>query len=350
MFYVEWLRVRNCLRILAIVFGVVFLLGVIARLAVGVENGRIYAQIQQDMNAQGAQVSRVAQSDGSTRTTIYDPADGDHIVIVDRGWQGKNITLSGPNVETDRNTHVQVGTLSVHSTRVAGQQGGTVQIDTDVPVPVRILFPFAVFVALVIGTVLAGPLSKENSNYLEVVWTKPASRESTAIGYFLIDALAILISMAMTIILFVAVTALFEVPRFVADATTLDTLALSFFMPLAWYALLTAASASLKRGRGAVLGLGWVIAWVLPGFAIALTYAAVPLFHYIGVALSYVSLLDPMVYMHLSSDSSPGNVSPAFGDMLGPLNSPALVRAAMLLALTLIYSVLSLVQWRRLEA
>ncbi|MGH7737198.1 MAG: hypothetical protein ACREMP_04950 [Candidatus Tyrphobacter sp.] len=350
MFYVEWLRVRNCLRVLAIVFGIIFLLGVIARIAFGLENEQIGAQIQHEMHAPGARVSRTRLPDGSTRTTIYDPGDGDRIVVIDRGWNGKHITISGPDIETESNAHVQVGSLGVHARPTT--HGGVVTVDTDEALPLRVLFPFAAFVALIIGTVLCGPLAKENDGHLDVVWTKPASRERLAIGYFLVDAVGMLASMAMTMLLIVILTALFEFPRFVADAQTLPTLALSILLPFAWYGLLTMCSASIKKGgRGAVIGLAWVLAWILPPIALGLRYAQEPFFHAIGVGLSYLMLLDPIVYMHLSANFGPGGVTQgAVGDMFGPLSAPALTRAAVLLFLTIVYSVISLIQWRRLEA
>lgn len=348
MFYVEWLRVRNCLRGFAIVLGVLLLIACIVRIALGAEIARTESWVVSESNKPGARVTHVRQSDGSERTTIDDPSDGTHIVIIDRGWNGKSITISGPGVQSSDTHGVQIGSLGVHTVR-STVHGGTVNVETDLPVPWRDLFALAAFVGLVIGTILAGPLAKENTNHLELTWTKPISRSALALGLFGVDAVGILAAMAMTVIFAILCTALFEAPHLIADSTTLAVLALCVFDTFAWYALLTAASASLKRGLGAVLGLGWLAALILPGIAFGLVQADMPLFHVAGLVLSYIVLLDPIPYVHLSSGAV-NDVTPQYGYMLGLLSSGPGVRALILLVLTVIYSALSLVQWRRLEA
>ncbi len=347
MFYVEWLRVRNCLRVLAIVLGVCFALVVVLRISVGSPASQ-YNWIFQEAGKPGVHITQQQQSDGALRTTIDDTVKGDHIVIVDRGWQGKEITITGRGVSTDQN-NVQIGSLGVHGQHLAGGSD-MVQINTDEPVAARILLVIAAVIALIVGTVLSTPLAKENGDHLEVVWTKPVSRTGMALGMFAVDALGIIAAMALAIVFAIAATALFEVPRLVFDAATLPVLALSVVMPLAWYALLTAASASMKRGRGAVLGLGWFAALVVPSLAVGLSAAPIPLFHAIGAVFNVVTLFDPIAYMHLSANSGPGNAEPSIGFAFGVLSSPPIVRAGVLLLLLIVYSVLSLLQWRRLEA
>lgn len=349
MFYAEWLRVRNCLRILAIVFAALFVIVALLRVALNGQIAGSRAWINVEMHERGARVTTTRLADGSTQT-IYDvPSDHDRIVVVDRGWHGKTITVSGPGVENDRSQTFQVGTLGVHATRSTAQ-GGAIQVTTDAPESARDLLLLAAFVALIIATVLSGPLANENHNHLEVVWTKPISRERYALGVFGVDAIGILASMALAIVFMLLSTALFELPIIVIDPQTPAVLALTIFTPLAWYALLTAAAASLKRGRGAVLGLGWCAAlFILPvtmGF-LALQQPAV---HFVGVVLSYLMLLDPILYIHMSGSSAPGDGTPVYGVMYSVLGAPAATRAAIVFALALIYSALSLVQWHRLEA
>ncbi len=349
MFYVEWLRVRNCLRILAIVLGVLFVIVALLRIAYNGEITNSRSWIDSEMHENGARITTSRLADGATQT-IYDiPSDHDRIVVVDRGWHGKTITVSGPGVDNDRAQSFQVGTLGVHSTRPTSQ-GGTIEITTDAPESARNLLLVAAFIGLIIGTILSCPLTNENSNHLEVVWTKPIGRESYALGAFAVDALGILAAMALTIVFVVISTALFELPIIVIDSQTLPVLALCVFAPLAWYALLTAAAASLKRGRGAVLGLGWCAAIFIVPLTIAFYAAQQPVLHFVGVVLSYVILLDPVLYIHFSGSSAPGDVTPAFGLMYNVLGTSAAVRAAIVFGLTVIYSALSLIQWRRLEA
>ncbi|MHB8432697.1 MAG: hypothetical protein ACYC8W_09050 [Candidatus Tyrphobacter sp.] len=349
MFYPEWLRVRTTLKVLAIVFGCLFAIAALLRIAFNEQISGTYSWVDQEMNKPGVRVTHERQSDGSMRTTIDDRSRGDHIVIVDRGWQGKTITITGPDVTVSRSRNVQIGSVGVHATRVS-PTSNEVQVTTDEPVSARYLLLFASFVALIVATVLAGPLAKENTNHLEIAWTKAIGRERMALGLFGVDALAMLASMALTVIFLVLCTALFEIPHVVVDSATLPVLALTVFLPFAWYALLTACSSSLKRGLGAVIGLGWLAALVVPPIGQALAIAGNPLLHAAGVALSYVSLLDPLVYMHFSGSAAPGDSTSTFGDTFSLLASPPLLRAAILLALTVIYSSLSLLQWRRLEA
>jgi hypothetical protein len=350
MYYVEWLRVRNCLRILAIVLGVLFAFAVIGRIAAGVQIDQTQAWIASESHKSDARVTRQRLADGTTQTTIVVPSDGTHIVIDDRGWNGKSITITGPGIETHGSpANIQVGSIGVHSTR-SNRNGGTIVVNTNEPVTVRILFALAAFVALIVGTVLSGPLAKENTNHLEIAWTKPASRAQMALGMFAVDAAGLVISMAMTVVWLVLCTVLFEVPHFVVDQQTWPVLALCILTPLAWYALLTAASASLKRGWGAVVGLGWLAALILPGISTGFMAAQTPIFHITGVVLSWLMLFNPIMYVHLSSSAAPGNVDPAFGYMYGVLGSSAGIRAAMLVGLVILYSALSLAQWRRLEA
>ncbi len=359
MFYVEWLRVRSCLRILAIVLGVLFAVAVVVRISVGSPAAQ-YNWIYAEAGKPGVHLVQQRQSDGSLRTTIDDPAKREHIVIVDRGWQGKEITISGPEVDTSDSTghSVQIGSLGVHVLHNVAQRvrqhltsgSGVVQINTDEPVSARVLLFLATWVGVIIATFLAAPLTQENSNHLEVAWTKPVSRTRMALGMFGVDALGIIISMALAIVFALAATALFEIPHIVIDAPTLPVLALCVLMPTAWYALLTAAAASLKRGRGAVLGLGWLAALFVPGLAVALNLSQLPVFHVFGAVFNVLTLLDPIAYVHTSISSGPGNGEPSVGVAFGVLSAPSIVRAGILLLLSIVYFAIALLQWRRLEA
>ena len=347
MAYVEWLRVRNCLRVLVIVLGVLFVIAGILRITAGTPGGG-YGWVFQEEGRPGVHVVKQQLRDGSTRTTIDDPSRGDHIVIVDRGWQGRTITISGRNVGGDTSDDVQIGSVGINSSHHAN--GNTVEINTNQPVTARILLAIAAFVALIIGTILAAPLAKENSNHLEIAWTKPVSRTVMALGMLGVDTLGILASMVLTIIFAIAVTALFEMPRIVIDPETLPALALCVLAPIAWYDLLTAASASMKRGYGAVLGLGWFIALIVPPIGVFAVAAQSPIIHFLGEVFSVLTLFDPVAYLHLSTTSAPGNGEPSVGFTFGVLSASTSVRAAMALVLAIIYTTLSLLQWRRLEA
>lgn len=350
MFYTEWLRVRNCLRVTGIILACFFVLAVGLRIWVAVEMHQYNAWIDREAHKRGAHVSVVRLADGSTQTTIDDRLDDVHIVTIDHGWLGKSVTMTGSGVSAD-NASIQVGTLGVQSTE-HGRNGSEVNIDTNVAIPAEILLFFAAWVAVIVGSVLAGPLAKENVNHLEVSWTKPIGRERLALGLFAVDAAGMLLAMAMTIVCMLLCTALFQLPRISVSERTPAILVLCILWPFAWYSLLTVCSASLKRGRGAVIGLGWFAALVLPGIAVTIASIDAQPFHAIGVGLEYLMLLNPLTYMRLSGVDVTGGLSAntSLGYDVGFLTAGPVVRDVALAVLCVVYTVLSLIQWRRLEA
>ncbi len=347
MFYVEWLRVRNCLRILGIILACCFLIAVVFRIVAAIEMNTYYAWIAHEEHKPGAHVVTTHLADGTTRTTIDDRADDVHIVIDDHGWLRKNITITGNGIENSGDSNVQIGTLGIHSLH-GSSSGHSVQIDTNVGIPADVLLFFASWAAVIVGTVLAGPLAKENGNHLEISWTKPISRERLALGLFGVDAIGMLASMAMTILCMLLCIALFQLPIITASAQTPAILVLCVLVPFAWYDLLTVCSASLKRGRGAVLGLGWFVALVLPGVALGMSAIDVQPFHAIGVVLGYLTMLDPLAYMHANLGDA--GTSGVVGYSFGLLSAGPAIRDVALAVLCIVYCTLSLVQWRRLEA
>jgi hypothetical protein len=132
---------------------------------------------------------------------------------------------------------------------------------------------------------------------------------------------------------------MFEVPHFdfskVADPFTL----LLIVLPFSWYAALNAATASLKRGAGAVVGFAWPIAFVI----IALT--SIPLgdtvvgqtFHTIFWSVSRIIPLTYLAGTHQGASTTPEGWSYT-------------ARTLAASGLMLIYGALAIVQWRRVEA
>lgn len=347
MFYTEWLRVRNCLRITVIILAIAFLIAVCVRIAAAVAMHQAYGWIDTEEHKPGVHVSTVREADGTLRTTVDDRRDDVHIVIDDHGWYGKSITATGRGVNSD-NGGVQIGSLGVQS-RGHGANGEVI-INTNIGIPAEVLLFFSAWVGLIVGTVLCGPMAKENANHLEIAWTKPISREQLALGMMGVDAVGILLSMAMTTACMLLSTALFEFPTVTVSSHTLPVLALCVVVPLAWYALLTVASTSLKRGRGAVIGLGWFAALVTPGIALGLSAVDLQPFHAIGIALGYLTMLNPIAYMHVNLGNVGDSDFRSAGYNFGILSSGPGVRAAAAALLCIVYTAFSLIQWRRLEA
>jgi hypothetical protein len=347
MFYVEWLRVRNCLRVLAVVLGVIFAITVLVRLFMPTNLDESH-YVHYELNAAGAHVKTVHLKNGTTRTTILD-TEGDRVVVTDRGWRGKHITVSGPNVDVGGTaTRVQVGSVRVNS--APGTNGGRVEVNTDEPIPFDALLIGPAIIGIIVATILGGVLGKENRNHLEIAWTKPVSREGMALGLFAVDALGIVGAMLLALVLELAGIALFEMPRITVDSSTLPTIGLVLFGILAFYALFDAASASV-RGGGGMKALVWLAVIFVPPLSAA---ALVPIliFKIIGTVFGALALLDPLAYLSTNVNDSGHVTTSAIPGVFGYdiLSSQMWERALILVGLAILYLALSLVQWRRLEA
>lgn len=344
MFYVEWLRLRNCLRVLGIVLGILFALAVIVRLFMPTQLTEDQNRwISDEMGKPGVHSTTTRLADGSTQTTVIDP-DGDHFTIVDRGWHGKSVTVSGPDVDVDRHARVRVGPLGVDAT--SGRNGGVVRVSTDEPVPLETLLIAPLVVGLIIATILGGVLAKENRNHLEIVWTKPVNRDAMALGLFAVDALGIAGAMVATFLFEVLGIALYELPNISVGSQTLGLTLLALFSVLAFYSVFNAASA-MVRGGGGIKALVWLTAIFVPAISAA---ALVPvlIFHIVGNLFGALAVLDPLAYLNHDSTGGSGVVSGVVGSAV--LSAPVLDRAGVLALLVVFYCGLSLLQWRRLEA
>jgi hypothetical protein len=210
---------------------------------------------------------------------------------------------------------------------------------------VGLLLVFSIPMGLIIGTVLAGPLSKENDGHLELAWTKPVSREKYALAAIGVDAVTIFISQLCAIAVALLGMLMFSVPGFTATNMFLPELVIAIFGPLAWYALVTAASASVKRGPGMVIGCAWLAAIIVPGVSAALAGPAqfnsvARGFYLIFHTLAY---LDPIAYLSIRIVGHETSIQTAVGTGL-------IATLWILIALTVGYIALSVLQWRRVEA
>jgi hypothetical protein len=109
--------------------------------------------------------------------------------------------------------------------------------------------------------------------------------------------------------------------------------------PIAWYACLTAFSASLKRGPGAALGIGWVVAVACPAIAAMTHDASTPVGRSVYAVFNAVSYVDPIMFTWFRLS----NV------MLDPTRAIVMALVA-LTTLAILYLALAVVQWRRVEA
>jgi hypothetical protein len=366
MNYVEWLRVRNCLRVVAIALGVLVLGGIVTRIAVNkyLQYDTWITHFQHDA---GATTSQTTLPDGTVRITIDDPRQQTRVVIDDHGIAGKHITITepigryiidngssvrsgsgGPNVNVNGHSDITLGPgdhISVGSLRMSDRRQGkfkVVTIDTNAATPIGYYLALADFAALIVATALAAPLAREADGHLEISLTKPASRTRFALGAIGVDIAGIVCASAMTIVALLVIQALFEVPHIDLGGIGGDALVMAVALPAAWYAMLCSATTSMRRGYGAVLGFAWPIAILVVVFANiqpgdSLVLAA------IRDAFWVVSRIDPLAY-----PASLGATATAVAH--GTAVPGATLRLAAELALFVVYGALAIVQWRRLEA
>ncbi|MBV9718933.1 MAG: hypothetical protein JOZ77_06415 [Candidatus Eremiobacteraeota bacterium] len=338
MNYVEWLRVRNCLRILLIVLAIFVVIAIALRITVN-RYMSSEAWIAHMAMRNGAKETQTVLPDGTKRMIVEDPADSTRIVVDDHGYAGRHVVITEPsNRAHDEHDNVAVGSVHVVESRNGSMK--TTVIDTDGSVPMIYYMGLADFVALMVATFLAAPLAREIDGHLDVALTRPCSRVRYALGVMGADVAAILAASVLTIVALYCCQLLFESPRLDFSGINARAVAMGVAVPLAWYAMLCAATTWFARSFGAVLGLSWPIALVIgaltliqPGNLVALVI------HDVAWA---ISRLDPLTYVSTAMPTSDGTVSYAGADFALRIS----VEACMFVA----YGALAVWRWQRVEA
>lgn len=343
MTYVEWLRVRNVLRIVAIVLGLLIVVSLVLRISFARYLNDDAAFIAHVQMQPGAKVSKIVLPDGTPQTVIDDPAERTRVTIDNLGYGGRHIVITEPKSKNARHAHDNV---SIGSVRVIESEHGDMQttiVDTNGAVPFLFYMFVADIMALVIATILGAPFARENDGHLEAALTRPASRTELALRTMGVDVLGILMGSLVTIVAFVICQAMFEVPHFDFSGINLQAIVIGILLPVAWYAMLAAASASMKRGYGAVIGFAWPVA------ILVLVFATIPWGDsMLGTAVHnifwVISRADPLTYVQFSA--GPGAATQPVGQV-APNFGPRILMESILF---LIYGALALVQWQRVEA
>ncbi len=176
--------------------------------------------------------------------------------------------------------------------------------------------------------------------HLEYALLKPVTRTRYGLGIIGYDILGMALAGIMTIAAAIICQSMFEFPHFDFSNVFDPLTAVLIVLPVAWYLSLNAATASMRRGYGALLGFAWPIALGLGGAA-RIPLGDSPVGHAFHTIFWSVSRIIPITY-------GPSGVGER-----GAVNTDALpytVRFAILTGLILIYGALALVQWRRVEA
>jgi hypothetical protein len=334
MNYVEWLRVRNCLRVVAIVLGVLLVLGLCARLWLAVEFGSDQSVLSHIAKDPGTITTHTTYN-GQPRTILINPREHVRVTIDDRADGGRTVTIVQPKeVASGDNESDNIGSVKITTT--TGPVNRTTIIDTDSAVPIEFYLGFAYIVALIVATVLGCSYARENEGHLEYALLKPVARERYALGVIAADFTCILASMVLTVIAITIGQAFFERPRVDFGGFQWWFVATVFLVPLAWWTFLNAASASLKRGSGAILGFSWPVSLFLIGIA-SFDLSGSTLGRVIHAVAWGLSRLTPLTYGIYNSGSHAESTVHA-GSVLGAL------------ILLIVYGALIIVQWRRVEA
>jgi hypothetical protein len=212
------------------------------------------------------------------------------------------------------------------------------QMEGNHEMPFGYFVIFGGLVALIVATILGAPFARENDGHLEVALTKPIDRAGLAVMTIGVDAAGIVAALAVGTLFGIGLHMIFFPPWItfhVADAISIVS---GIISPLAWYAMLAAATSSLRRGYGAILGIAWPVALIVFGLSLVdpngNSLAAL-----IHDTFWTLSRIDPLAYIHFAAD-----------DMKVVADPTWLSRLTMLAILAVGYGIAAVAQWRRVEA
>ncbi len=338
MNYVEWLRVRNLLKIVAIILAILVVLAVVLRISFA-RYMSPEAWVAHSAMERGTHETRVTLPDGTKRLILDNPSERTRIVVDDHGYAGKHIVITEPTSQAHSDTdHVNVGSIQV----VESHHGSmtTTVIDTNGAVPMLYYMFLADIVAVIVATILAAPFAREADGHLEIALTKPISRVRFALGTIGADVAGIVAASLITVLAFYLCQLLFESPRVDFSGINARAVAMGIAAPLAWYAMLCAATTWLHRSYGAVLGFAWPVVILIAVLSIIHPSNVVALFiHDVAWVLAH---LIPFSYVSYASPDSHNTVTYQGGDFTRRLSIEVLLFA--------VYSALAIWKWQRVEA
>jgi len=333
VYYVEYLRAMRALRIVAILIGLILVAALVIRFSWGPPKPATTDYYSRLEHSKTAHVTRKRLPNGDTRTIVNDPRAEVYAIIDRHGSSVVAFTLAHTREAAEdqlaRAAAVKSKDAAASTHQVRGPAYETSEFDA--------LFGMTLPMGLLVATLLGGPLSKENDGHLEVVWTKPVSRTRYGFTAMLVDLLTLAVAQAATALALIVALTFWGVPRFGLGPSAGLVIASTLVSPIAWYAFLTGLSASVKRGPGIVLGIGWVVAIIVPWIASSTSNASAPVGRSVHAIFDVVSDVIPFSYVWGRFD-----LTDSARTMTAGLTAMA--------ALTVVYLALALVQWRRLEA
>jgi len=170
--------------------------------------------------------------------------------------------------------------------------------------------------------------------------TKPVPRARFAIGAIGADVAGIVAASFLTVVAFYICQLLFESARLDFSGINSRAIAMGIACPLAWYAMLCAATTWLHRSYGAVLGFAWPVVILIGILSIIHPANIVALFiHDVAGVLAY---LIPFTYVSWASPDSHGAIAYEGANFARRLSIEIL--------LFVVYSALAIWKWQRVEA
>ncbi len=342
MDYIAALRGRKALVVTVIVLAAIFIVNAIVRLSLG-STLHMAPSFADFKYMKGSVTTHKVLPNGEKETIIVSKALGRRVVIVDRGYRGTTVHATSPVTKKPQKIGSSSGPLFTDRKTTDGKSyretmrfGGASDLGY--------FWYAALVVGLILATVLSKTFSSENDGHLEMSFMRPRSREHLAIRAIATDILTILLAEIATVIFALATVAVYIEVRPTISGSTLATILLNLLAPIAWYAMLLAATASLRGGRGLVVGFAWPLAFILPGAFSGTAGNVLPIWKVVHAFLVPLVRLDPLWYMqHFSL--TPKTV--ALGVTLGNAVQPVLAGLSML---ALLYFIAAVLQWRRMEA
>lgn len=341
-YFVEYRRALRALRVAGIILGVLFVIAIIGRISSHTHG--IDAVLGNIENSPTAHVTHQTLSDGAQRTVVDDPAKDIHAIALIQG-RHVHLEITEPAHAKEDTDNITAGGFTINETNNGGIDRTVINAERGIQIPLGIVFATSIIMGFIVASLLGGVLSKENDGHLELAWTKPISRENYALSAFVIDIATIVLAQILWVATALACMLLFFVPGVTFEPNAGYHIAIALLGCIAWYAALTGWSASIKRGPGIVIGLGWLFAMIVPGIAQALRGSTIPLISMIHAVLLGLSYLDPLAYvsLHITHASMSGT-------SIGALQLTLATSCIGLGSLIVFYLAVAVAQWRRVEA
>jgi hypothetical protein len=173
-------------------------------------------------------------------------------------------------------------------------------------------FPFGLFcglaamITIFFSNALATSLARYNGN-LHFAFTKPISRERSALRTFAIDLAALFVGFLIALFfVFVPFAVVGLLGRLTFGPTSLAPIAIGLGIAFMWYGMVQAVTATMRGGAGLVLGLSWGVFAVMQGLQ-NLSTDLVP--EVVVRSIHLLNILNPFIYLNAIFGTTGGHLT-----------------------------------------